>query len=181
MSDSVPQVAKIKLKVGSMELEYEGDPAFLTGGIEALLVTMGGLVGKVPDDPPPAPDAAAQVPPANATGKSGAATTANAANGQQVATATIAAHLDAKTCPELVVAALATLEIVQGKSGASRSEISSEMKSATGYFKSTMRGGNLTQAFSSLTKAKRINDLGGGRFSLNATERKTLEAKVAAI
>ena len=64
MSDSVPQVAKIKLKVGSMELEYEGDPSFLTGGIEALLVTMGGLVGKVPDDPPPAPEPTAQVPPA---------------------------------------------------------------------------------------------------------------------
>ncbi|MFG6532153.1 MULTISPECIES: hypothetical protein [unclassified Sulfitobacter] len=48
MTDSTSHVAKIKLKVGSMELEYEGEPAFLTGGIEALLETMGGLASKVP-------------------------------------------------------------------------------------------------------------------------------------
>ena len=40
--------AKIRIRVGTMELEYEGDPSFLTGGIEALLVTMGDLAGKVP-------------------------------------------------------------------------------------------------------------------------------------
>lgn len=48
MSGSIPQVAKIKLKVGSMELEYEGDPAFLTGGIEALLETMGAWLQRCP-------------------------------------------------------------------------------------------------------------------------------------
>ena len=35
--------AKIRIKVGSMELEYDGDPSFLTGGLEALLTTMGDL------------------------------------------------------------------------------------------------------------------------------------------
>lgn len=53
MTDSTSHVAKIKLKVGSMELEYEGEPAFLTGGIEALLETMGGLASKVPVETPP--------------------------------------------------------------------------------------------------------------------------------
>jgi hypothetical protein len=38
--------AKIRIKVGSMELEYDGDPSFLTGGLEALLTTMGDLAGR---------------------------------------------------------------------------------------------------------------------------------------
>lgn len=70
MSDSVPQVAKIKLKVGSMELEYEGDRDFLTGGIETLLETMGGLASKVPAETTP-PQAAALEPQSPVVGKIG--------------------------------------------------------------------------------------------------------------
>jgi hypothetical protein len=173
MNGAVPQVAKIKLKVGSIELEYEGDPAFLKEGLESLLVTMTDLAKVAPDlDHLPEDDEHGDV-------ISGTAT--KTANGHQVATATIAAHMEARTCAELLICALANLEIVQGKSGASRAEITAQMKSATAYYKSTMQGGNLTQAFSSLTKGKKINDIGSGRYSLNATERKSLEAKIAAI
>jgi hypothetical protein len=171
MEPSVSDAARIKLKVGSIELEYEGDPSFLKEGLESLLVTMTDLAKIAPDldeEEDTSDDFVSAV--AIGTGM-----------GQQVATATIAAHLDAKTCTELLIAALATLEIVQGKAGATRGEIAAHMKSATAYYKSTMQGGNLTKAFSTLTKAKRVNDLGSGRFSLNATERKSLEAKIAAI
>lgn len=45
--------AKIRLKVGSIELDYEGDPAFLKDGLESLLLTMTDLakVAPVEDDP----------------------------------------------------------------------------------------------------------------------------------
>lgn len=175
MVTSTAPTAKIKLKVGSMELEYEGDPSFLTGGIEALLVTMGGLVGKVPDDAPP-PEPAVQVPPANGSGSG-----APAGGGPfTFSTNTIAAHLDAKTGPELVICAMAQLELVQGKASSTRHEVIAEMKNATTYFKQTMVN-NLTSSLSGLVKAKRINQIAKDTYALSATERKQVEAKVAEI
>lgn len=70
--------AKIRLKVGSMELEYEGDPAFLTGGIEALLETMGALAATVPIEAEPLAPAAV-VTPVNGNGSMVPATGAQSA------------------------------------------------------------------------------------------------------
>jgi hypothetical protein len=153
-----------------MELEYEGDPAFLTGGIEALLITMGDLAGKVPSEQletliAPAPHV-----------EGGLVST----NGPAFSTETIAAHLDAKTGPELVICALARLQLQLGKSAPSRTEILAEMKSATSYFKETMSS-NLSSSLSSLVKAKRINQIAKDTYALSATERKKVEATVAEI
>lgn len=167
------QPAKIKLKVGSIELEYEGDPEFLKEGLESLLVTMTDLAKIAPPEE--------QSQEYDAEVGAGAGENAQLPNGHQLSTSTIAAHMSVKTCPELVVCALVNLEIIQGKSGADRKEISEQMKSATAYYKATMQGGNLSTAFVNLTKAKRVNDIGSGRYPLNATERKSLEAKIAVI
>lgn len=163
--------AKIRVKVGSMEIEYEGDPAFLNGGIETLLVTMGDLAARVPEDIAPAVPATVAV-------KAGSALSAN--DGPNFSTNTIAAHIDAKTGPELVICAMGQLELVQGKSSSSRTEILAEMKSATTYFKETMRG-NLSGSLNTLTKSKRINQISKDTYSLSASERKQVEAKVAQI
>ena len=178
MSDSVPLVAKIKLKVGSMELEYEGDPEFLTGGIEALLETMGGLVGKVPAETPPPPAHAATSQPASANG--GAAPTPAQSGAVSFSTNTIAAHLDAKTAPELIICALAQLELAQGKRSSTRNEILAEMKGATTYYNGNMSS-NMSKNLGNLTKGKRINQIAKDTYALSANERKQLEAKVADI
>lgn len=178
MIDAALQVAKIKLKVGSMELEYEGDPSFLTGGIEALLVTMGSLVGKVPDDPPPATDPAAQVQPANGSGSDGGTPAASGAF--NFSTNTIAAHLEAKSGASLIICAMAQIELVQKKTSSTRTEILTEMKNATTYYTETMRS-NLSSSLSNLLKAKRINQIAKDTYALSAGERKQVEAKVAGI
>lgn len=168
--------AKIRIKVGSMELEYEGDPSFLTGGIEALLTTMGSLAGKVPEEAPP-PEPAAQVLQSNGGGNGSSPTV----GGQfTFSTNTIAAHLDAKSGPELVVCAMAQIELVQGKASSSRTDILAEMKNATTYFKETMRN-NLSGSLSRLVKDKRINQIAKDTYALSATERRQVEAKVAEI
>lgn len=173
-----PKIAKIKLKVGSMELEYEGDPSFLTGGIEALLVTMGDLVGKAPDEPSPVVVPAAHVQPANGNGNGNGV---GVIGGQfNFSTNTIAAHLGANSCPELVICAMAQLELVQGRTASGRAAILAEMKSATSYFNENMRK-NMSAALSSLTKSKRINQISTDSYALSATEKKKVEAKVADI
>lgn len=168
--------AKIRIKVGSMALEYEGDPSFLTGGIEALLVTMGDLAAKVPEEVTPQIEAAVQPPPANVVSNG----TAMVGGQYTFSTNTIAANLNAKSGSDLVICAMAHLELVQGKGSSTRAEILAEMKNAKQYYKQSMRG-NLTNSISTLISAKRINEGAKDSYALTATERKQIEAKVAEI
>lgn len=173
--DGIPQIAKIKLKVGSMELEYEGTPSFLTGGIEALLATMGALAAKLPQQIPP-PDSAAQEQLASGNG-----TSEPPPNGSfTFSTNTLAARLAVKTGPELVICAMAQLELVQRKTSSTRNEIMAEMKGATTYYNGNM-GSNMSRNLSNLVKGKRINEIAKDIYSLSASERKQVEAKLAEI
>ena len=88
--------------------------------------------------------------------------------------------MDAKTGPELVICALARLQLQLGKSAPNRTEILAEMKSATSYFKENMTG-NLSSSLSSLVKTKRINQIAKDTYALSASERKKVEATVAEI
>ena len=173
MADSISQFAKIKLKVGSMEIEYEGDPVFLTSRIETLLATMGNLATKLPVQVVPS-EPAASTPPANTNDLS-------ASKGElALSTNTIAAHLDAKSGPELVICAMAQLELVQGLTSSTRNEILAEMKGATNYYNVNMSS-NLSQSLGTLTKAKRITQIAKDTYALSAAERKQVEAKIAEI
>ncbi|OSQ44108.1 hypothetical protein [Thalassospira sp. MCCC 1A01428] len=160
--------AKIRIKVGSMELDYEGEPSFLTEGIEALLTTMGDLAGRIPKELPVLAEESDGVNFAVSTGNS------------TFSTNTLAAYLEVKTALELVICAISHLEIVQGKTASSRAEILAEMRSATTYFNGNMVG-NLSKTLSSLTKGKRINQITKDTYSLSSSERKKIEAKVAEI
>lgn len=168
--------ARIRLKVGTMELEYQGDPSFLTGGIEALLVTMGDLSLKVPAEPPVLTETTERVQPEMGVSDN----TAVNRGKYSFSTSTIASHLVVKTGPELIICAMAHLEIVQGKSSSTRNEILNEMKGATTYYNSGISS-NMSKYLASLTKAKRINQISKDTYALGSTERKQVEAKVAEI
>lgn len=163
--------AKIRIKVGSMELEYEGDPSFLKDGLIDLLHKMSGFTDALESE-----GQDEEIVETVAT-----TTPTPKVNGNGVSTTTIAAGLDAKSCSDLALAALSKLQIVDGADGASRQEITAEMKSATGYYKQSMRGGNLTKALTALVKAGRLNQLANERYSLRAAEKQKVEAKVAEI
>jgi hypothetical protein len=173
--ESVLQVAKIKLKVGSIELEYEGDPSLLVGGIEALLETMGGLA--IPSTAEySTPQSDSIFPSVETNFNIGSATNA----GINISTNTVAAHLEAKSGPDLVLCAMAQLEIVQGKTSSSRSDILTEMKSATNYYSESIRS-NLSSSLATLVKNKRINQISKDTYALSASERKQLGVKIASI
>lgn len=136
------------------------------------------MASKVPLESPPPPAPSSNAPPANSKGNEGA----YPVGGKRFtfSTNTIAAHLDAKSGPELVICAMAELELVQGRPSSSRTDILAEMKSATTYYKATMSS-NLSGSLSRLVKDKRINQIAADTYALSANERKQLEAKVADI
>ena len=169
-------LAKIRIKIGTMELDYEGDPEFLNGGIETLLETMGNLAGTVPS-------ATVQVPDQNnhlAADSESTSTTPNGAPLTGFTTSTLAAHTSAKTGPELALCAMAFLQLSKGQSNNSRADILGEMKNADGYYNSNMAGNNAAN-LKNLAKSKKINETLKGKYSLSIAEMKRFEAVIAEI
>ena len=160
-----------------MELEYEGDPEFLTGGIETLLETMGGLAGKVREEnllTSSMPDSQSAI---HTDTVAGLGTSTGSAQ-LTLSTNTIAARIGGKSGTALVICALAHLDLVQGKGSSSRAEILAEMKNAKQYYKTTMSK-NLTSIINSLLTTQRIIEGAKEHYSLSATERSKIEAQIA--
>jgi len=76
------------------------------------------------------------------------------------------------------MAAAAHLTFAAKKDTFSRKEILTEMKDATTYYNANMSS-NLGKALDTLVKAKRLNQVKVGVYALSASERSTLEAKLA--
>lgn len=160
--------AKIRLKIGQLEIEYEGRASFLQDDLLNLMEKMVGFYAEhkaaIPADPP-----TAQTNGAGSIGSTG---------DFDHSTNTIATHLGAKTGPDLAIAAAAHLELVKKKGTFTRKEIIHEMKSAATYYKGIMLG-NLTKSLNYLVKNNRLNQVDKGVFALSAPEKKVLETKLA--
>lgn len=157
--------ASIRISTGSITVEYTGEQSFIEGG--GLLELIKGLT-KVEFPSPPLLPAPSFLP-----------SDASSAQINHLSTNTIASLMGVQSGPDLIIAALAHLQLVKGKDKASRTDISNEMKSATTYFKSTFTG-NLTSYFNSLVKAKRLNQVAENMYALSANERQNLEVILAA-
>lgn len=165
MSDGT---AKIRLKIGQLEVEYEGAISFLNEGIFNLMEKLVGFYNDhksaIPVEPP--------------TANTNGGRQAGLNNDLDHSTNTIAAHLEATSGTELVIAAAARLSLLKKKGTFTRKEINDEMKSAATYYKESMTG-NLTKSLDTLLKNKRLNQSAKDTYALSASERKALEAKLA--
>lgn len=158
-----------------MELDYEGDPSFLKDGLEELLFTMSELSNGTTSETED------EVGEEALTTENGSTVSSSENNGQifNHSTNAIATHYSAKSCADLVLCAVIQLQLVQGKVGCTREEIVEAMKIANNFYKVSMRGSNLTSAFSSLAKKKKLNELHGGKYSLTAAEKQNAETQLA--
>ncbi|MGO4351376.1 hypothetical protein AB4Z25_05520 [Rhizobium sp. RAF36] len=168
--------SSIKLKFGGIEIEYEGDPAFLTNGLPDLLQTLKDLTPSVllhqnavdldsNDHPPISVSDAQPVSPSSLP---------------QLSLNTLAAHFDVKSGPDLIMTALAHLQVGTGKQSVSKKEIQTDIKTATSFYNANIMS-NFGSSISGLVKNKRINQLGADSYALTASELKSAEAKIAAI
>jgi hypothetical protein len=157
--------SKIRIKLGHIEVEYEGSETFLKDELSNLISTLSELklstiLSHDIDD-------------VVSTNKE----VRNKAERIELSTNSIAAKLGVKTGPELAVAAAAHLTFVKEMKVFSRSELMKEMRTATSYFKETF-GKNLTYTLSTLIKTK-FNEPSNGKFALNADTEKELRDKLA--
>ncbi len=155
--------AKIRLKIGQLEVEYEGSDSFLKEDIFHMMEKMIGFHAEhravLPADLQ-----------AN-TEDEGAMVGDPELN---ISTSTIATRLSVNSGPELAIAAAAYLTIVQKEPKFSREQIHNKMKDASNHYKKSMLG-NLTSILQRLVKENRLNELSDGHYALSATEKKKME------
>ena len=163
--------SKLKIKMGHIEFEYEGDAQFDIEAIKDLFSHLESLVGVTPAaafDTPSSPPA--NQPPESASG--GEPMLNYSPN-------TIAAKLGAETGPDLLLAAAAHLQFVNGRDSFKRQELHDAMKAAKSYYKANMSG-NLSKMIATMVSSGRINELSNSEFSLSAAEQSALKGRLAA-
>jgi len=160
--------SKLRIRIGEVEIDYEGTEEFLKQELPQLLKTAMELhqaAGTVSGDgQPKKKDAAA--------GKGGGGV-------PSLTTGSIAAKLGSKSGSDLLLAAAAHLTLVSKKDTFSRQQLLTEMQSATSYYK-TSYSANLSRYFkTALLKDGFLSEISSNSFALNAVNRTELEKKLA--
>jgi hypothetical protein len=158
--------SKIRIRLGEVELDYEGSEAFLKDNLQSLLKIVTDLSGSQQDEE---------------TNKGFAAGVHGGDHsGQriQLSTNSIAAKLPSSTGPELATVAAVHLTLTKGQDTFSRKQLLAEMRTAAGYFK-TSYGKNFSQSLRSLLKDGTLTESSTGNFSLAAKVREDMRGRLA--
>lgn len=146
---------RVKIKVGVVEVEVEGAEAFVLDKFPNLLSNVLKENGWANNK---------EIITAGAVQSSGTGAVATGALLEH-STNTIASIMNAKTGPDLAMAACAHLSLVKGQAKFSRKDVLDEMQSAAAYYNQNYSG-NLTKILQSLMKAKKLNLVANQTYSL---------------
>lgn len=157
---------KIRIKMGDIEVEYEGSESFLKEELRELLA---GVVELHKEK---------GVGPTAINGASNSKSPASDGIVFEGTTNTVAAKLSVNSGPELVIAAVARVALVLGQEKIGRTNLLKEMKTATGYYKQSY-GSNLSVSLKNLVSNDRLREVSKDEFSLSATELQKIKATLA--
>lgn len=163
--------AKVRIKAGPVEFEYEGETELGVADIKDLFSHIETLF-KVPvlaEGGEAHSNTTHETPAPSNSGRN--------AVGPKLHVNSVAQKLKAKSGPEVAVAAAATLQICEGKDTFSRTELLETMKKATMHYRTSMSG-NLTKILGTLVGSK-FNQISDGVYSLNSEEYQNLVAGLA--
>jgi hypothetical protein len=162
--------SKLRLKLGPIEVEYEGEEQFLKSELPNLLRAVLELQQSARD--------LNQGESENANGDSGNGDAGGRPLGKvSLSTGSVASKLGCKSGPDLVYAACAHLFLVKGMTSYSRRDILKEAQTATAFYNQSVRA-NLTSHLNSLVKGDKLNETSSGVYALSATALPELKAKL---
>jgi len=167
--------SKIRVKIGDIEIDYEGESAFLDDGLPNLLEKAAELRSAVRGAGSGPAEALDDV---SNNGRLAGDTTPNTNTTTMLSTSTIAQRIGSKTGSDLAMAAAVKLALVERQDKFTRQQLIAEMKGAPSFFQANMVG-NLTKILRMLITNGRLNDVGGNSYALPAKERQAMEAKLA--
>ena len=155
---------RLRVRIGDVELEYEGEEAFLDDKLPSLLEALRGAL--------PKRSAMEEVPASAAPEMSTAAGAAAAMTTRQ-----LARRLEARTGPEVAKCAAAHLGLFAGRPVFSRRDLLREMQSATGHYKASMSG-NLTKIIAGLVGEGFLVETAAEQYALSARGEREIRAKL---
>lgn len=159
--------SKIKIKMGPIEVEYEGSESFLKEELPEILKAVSELYketgGKI------------EIPASDENSNSNDSSGGHAIQGT---TGSLAAKLGVKSGPDLIIAAAAQLTFVQGKEKFTRKDVMSEIKEASAYYKSSY-GSNLTTYLNGLVKDGTFLETSKGVYALSANKATQIKSSFA--
>jgi len=160
--------SKIRIKLGAIEVEYEGSENFLKEELPALLQAVSDLYAK---------SSGTLAPP---EGESRSSTGEKGNNGTgiiEMTTASIASKLGVRSGPELVLAAAAHLRFVKGAEKFPRKQLIEQMRSASSFFKESYVS-NLSKTIKVLMKENKFNEPSSEVYALNHTTEQELRSRL---
>ena len=158
--------SKIRIKMGPLEVDYDGSEEFLKEELPNLLSSLSTLYKE------------RGVKNEGSNGGEERSPGDVERNSIEGTTATVASKLNVKTGPELILAACAHLTFVKGSDTFTRTQIYDECKSATAYFSESTRK-NFSAYLKNLVKAGKLIERARDTYALPADERKALETQLA--
>lgn len=163
--------AKMRIKMGPIEIDYEGTEDFLKQELPAILKAISTLYNdtgaRIAEQ-----QSLAEAQISGASGN-GAGTSSNVG----MSVTSIAAKIGVKTGPDLVVAAAARLTR-GGMANIPRGKLLEEMKQATGFFKTTYRS-NLSSILLGLVKDGKLQETAKDTYALSIATKSDIEARLA--
>lgn len=164
MSDM--NVSKIRIKMGPIEIDYEGSEKFLKEELPSLLVAVsklyteaGGCLGSI-------------TPPANQSGIQ-----SSPATPLQLTTGTIAGRLRCKTGRDLILAAASHLRLCLEQQSFTRQQILEQMKQEPTYYKGAYSK-NLSAYLRTLVSNGKLNEVNKGIYALTPKALTELRAQI---
>lgn len=154
--------SKIRIKLGPIEVEYEGSEAFLKQELPALIKTVSELYKESSIPLVDEPD--------KTQGQGGCSV--------KMSTGSIAAKLGCNGGPDLILAAAAHMTLAKGTETFTRQQLLSEIKSAKAYYKRSFTA-NLTALLNGLVKGGKLNEPSNDTYALTADARKDVEMRLA--
>jgi hypothetical protein len=162
---------KLKIKMGHIEFEYEGDAVYDNEAVKDLFSHIESLAGAAP------PGTFDALPPLNDQENGGGSTDA-AADIAKLSVQTVAARLGGKSARDIALAAAAHLQVCLGRKSFTRKELLADMQQAHGYYSQIMSS-NLSKTLQALVAGKLLMTMTGDQMTLSATELERLKAKIA--
>ena len=154
--------SKIRIKMGAIEVEFEGSEQFLKKELPDLIKTVSELheTSNLEDKE-----------------SDGSGSDGKDASSIKLSTGSIATKLACKSGSELALSAAAHLTFVKKTSVFSRKALLDEMKTASAFYKSSYNA-NLTKILNQLLKSE-FNEPSSGNYALTEKTKKAIGARLA--
>jgi len=156
-------MSKIRIRVGDLEIEFEGSEDFIKEQIPEILQDVADI--KAPSSMQTTEEEIEEI------------SQEEQKKFVDFSTATIAQKIDVKTGKELVIAAAAFLTFVKNKPSFHRREILDAMKGATPYYQQNYSK-SLSRYLNQLVREGTFNKTSAGTYALSMRVRRDLEERI---